>query len=597
MPSFFPFSSSRILAAVGTGALLVLIVILITGGFVIDAGPLHLSARRIGGPLAIALAAWAAIAAQGRATLTAAAASIVRFLDIHATALALIVAAAAAGAGVAYGTYSASGADGSGYVSQAALIASARIVHDEPLARQATWLQATSTFAPLGYRAGARDGELVPTYPSGLPATMAGARVMAGDLGPFLVSPMLGALAVFSTYLLGARLYSRTAGLIAAVLLSTSPIFLLQIVQPMSDVPATAWWTLAILLALLASPASAVASGVVASIALATRPNLLPLAVAPALLVAGYLRAAPRPALARAVLRLCLFAAGMVPVVAAQLWLQSHLYGKPFASGYGRAGDFFAVAGIWPNLQGYASRLLTGEAPALVLAAGSLLALVIARRRSFVAGLSPLAWPWLVVTLAVVGCYLPYVVFPEWSYLRFLLPAFPLTFVCIASLLVAATMTVPAPVRGSMLLVLVTAACSLNLVYAGREQAFNLHRYDARFRSAGRYLEAALPPNAVVLTVQESGSTHYYAHSPVVRWDLIGSDLDGTVSSLRGLGRHPVFLVEDWETPDFTSRFKTPMGQLDWRPRADIGDETRALLFDPADRETGGVEYPLDRVH
>ena len=65
MPSFSRFSSSRLPVAAGTGALLVLIVILVTGGFVIDAGPLCFSARRITGPLLLAIAAWTAAALPG----------------------------------------------------------------------------------------------------------------------------------------------------------------------------------------------------------------------------------------------------------------------------------------------------------------------------------------------------------------------------------------------------------------------------------------------------------------------------------------------------------------------------------------------------
>ena len=602
MPSFSRFSSSRILVAAGTGALLVLIVILVTGGFVIDAGPFYLSARRITGPLIIAIAAWTAAALQGRATLAASAASISEFLETHAVAFALVIAAAAGGAGVAYGTYSASGSDASGYVSQAELLASARIIQDEPLARQGNWREGTWTFAPLGYRPGQRSGELVPSYPPGLPLTMAAARRIGGELGIYLVSPLLGALAVFCTYLLGAKLYSRLAGAIAAALLATSPIFLLQIVQPMSDIPVTAWWTLAIVLALSPVPASALAAGVATGIALITRPNLLPLIAGPALAVSGLWQGAPHRTLS--IRRLIWFLAGTAPAIAVQLFLQWHLYGNPLTSGYGRVSDFFAVAGIWPNLRGYASRLLSGEAPALWMAAGSLLIIAIARRRAPARGLSratsrgfsAVASLWLVVSVAVLICYLPYVVYPEWSYLRFFLPALPLTFVLAASLLTAALTTIPASTRGLVLLTLVVTACCLNVVHASREQAFNMRRYDARYRSAGRYLDAVLPDNAVVLTVQESGSVRYYAHVPIVRWDMLGSDLDGTVAALRALGRHPVFLIEDWEKPDFASRFTlSPLATLDWAPRADIGDETRALLFDPADRDSpGGVP---DRIH
>ncbi|MDO8793224.1 MAG: glycosyltransferase family 39 protein [Vicinamibacterales bacterium] len=596
MRSFSPSSSSRILVAAGTGALLVLIVILITGGFVIDAGPLHLSARRIAGPLVIAVAAWAAAAFQGRAILAASAASISDFLDTHAVALALVIAAAAAGVGVAYGTYAASGSDASGYVSQSELLASARIIQDEPLARQGAWREGTATFAPLGYRPGQREGELVPTYPPGLPLTMAAARLIGGELGAYLVSPLLGALAMLCTYLLGARLHSRRAGAIAAALLATSPIFLLHIVQPMSDVAVTAWWTLAILLALSPAPASVIAAGIATGIALITRPNLLPLIVAPALAAAGLFRGTD-PKRSPDIRHLALFLAGTVPAVATQLLLQWHLYGNPLTSGYGRVSDFFAVAGIWPNLRGYAWRLLVGEAPALSLAAISLLALAATRRRATASSVSTILWIWLVVTVALLICYLPYVVYTGWAYLRFFLPALPLTFVLVAALLTAAMTLLPAPTRGVALLALLVTACSLNVAHASREQAFNLRRYDARYRSAGRYLDAVLPANAVVLAVQESGSARYYAHVPIVRWDLLGADLDGTVAALRALGRHPVFLVEDWEMPDFASRFKaSPMATLDWAPRADIGDETRALLFDPADRGSSS-DRSTDRVH
>jgi hypothetical protein len=55
-------SFSPIFIVVGTCALLVLIVVLITGGFVIDAGPLHFSARRWRGPLVVALIAWTSAA-------------------------------------------------------------------------------------------------------------------------------------------------------------------------------------------------------------------------------------------------------------------------------------------------------------------------------------------------------------------------------------------------------------------------------------------------------------------------------------------------------------------------------------------------------
>ena len=92
--------------------------------------------------------------------------------------MALLLAAAAAGVGVGYGTYAAAGADASGYISQAALLSSGRLAFDEPLATElGPGVESTWAVAPLGYRPGLSAGEVVPTYPPGLPFVMAVARL------------------------------------------------------------------------------------------------------------------------------------------------------------------------------------------------------------------------------------------------------------------------------------------------------------------------------------------------------------------------------------------------------------------------------------
>ena len=102
------------------------------------------------------------------------------FLDRHAAALATMLAAAAAAYGVAFGSYAAAGSDAAGYVSQAHLFASGQVAIDEPLIRQVDWPGAANWFSPLGYRPGLTPGELVPTYPPGLPLVMALALLVAG---------------------------------------------------------------------------------------------------------------------------------------------------------------------------------------------------------------------------------------------------------------------------------------------------------------------------------------------------------------------------------------------------------------------------------
>ena len=506
-----------------------------------------------------------------------------------------MVSAAAAGTGIAFGTYSASASDAAAYVSQAELFASGRLVRDEPLARQVDWPDAGWAFSTLGYRPGVDPGTVVPTYPPGLPLVMAVARV-GGEWGPFVVVPLFGALAVFCSYALGARLHSRIAGLIAATLLATSPIFLFQLVQPMSDVAATGLWALALLLAMSSQPRDTIAAGMAAGCALTIRPNLLPLALVVAIVAAGWLR--ERDASRRVVMRaLRNLAFGAMPAIVVLLLLQSHFYGSPLASGHGSFSDFFSLSSVWPNVRDYLSRLIHGESPALCLA--GLSAPHVDRR--------PASWRPHQRSGSCCRCgrgrvrsaarvLSPVPRFPDWSYLRFFLPALPLGFVVVGALMCDACATLPRSARGLTLLVALTIACSVNVQVAKTEQAFNLRRYEARYRTVGRYLDAVLPSSAVVITVQESASVHHYTHRSVLRWDLLRVDLDEAVSTLEALGRSPVLLVEDWEGQNLRARFPTSrLASLDWQPRADIGSDTRVRLFDPGDRGQSSRDVVTDR--
>ncbi len=584
------------LMLLGTGALLVLVVVLITGGFVIDAGPFHFSSRRPAAPLLILTTAWAAaFVVGGRQAAANALASLRTRLDRHAPAIAIVIAAAAAGTGVGFGTFAASAADASGYVSQSRLLAAARVSFDEPLARLLPWTNTTWVFSPLGYRPGPAPGEVVPTYPPGLPLTMAAARAIGGEWAPFFVVPLLGGIAVFCTYLLGARLHSRRAGLTAALLLATSPIFLFQLVQPMSDVPAVAWWTIALLLALSPQPGAPVAAGAAAGFALLARPNLLPVVAALAAVVCRW----PSPrCLSPQPRRLLPFAAGLVPAAGALALLQWRLYGSPLASGHGAFRDFFAISNVWPNVRVYSAHLIRGETAAIGLAVIAIVVALAARRRvreTADRSLAPAAIAAAIFGAAILLCYLPYVVFRDWFYLRFFLPAFPLAFVVVGALADRATTAFPLWARGLVLLLALTTVASINLVVARREQAFYLRDYEGRYLAAGRYVDAVLPREAVIFAVQESGSARYYAR-PVVRWDLLPVDLDTAVATLTAMHRRPVFLVEDWEATDLRMRFpSSPLARLDWPPRADIGTNVRVLLFDPADRGEPPGRFHTDR--
>jgi len=578
---------ASLLVTAGLAALSVAIVVSITGGFVIDVGPLHLSAHRLGQPLIAASLAFALGAAVSRHRVRDALAFLYQRLEAHAIAIVVVLAATTAGIGISYGTYAASGADAGGYLSEARLLGQRELAFDEPLVRRVPWPDAAWTFAPLGFRPGMRQGEIVPTYPPGLPFVMLLASLAGGEAGPFLVAPLLGAVCVIATYLLATRTHSRRAGIVAAALMSTSPVWLFQIVQPMSDVPATALWALALLAAV---SGRAVYAGVASSVALTMRPNLFPLAAAVAWIIASWPDHTWTPLSPRRLRVVATYAIAASTGLLVLAFVQWRLYGSPLASGHGTVAELFDIANIAPNVRDYAIRIARGETAALIALAGATVILVATHRQS---GASlTLAEPlrlFVATAVTVFACYLPYGVFPDWSYLRFLLPAFPAAFVVVGAVSATAAERIPLVLRGPIVVLGLVALCSLNIVIARRESVFDLWRYESRYRTAGRYLDAVLPQHAVIVTSQESASAHYYTRRPVLRWDLLLFDLDAAVDTLRRLGRHPVLLVEDWEEPAIRARFpSSALARLDWRSRARFGTTTRVRYLDPNDREDAG---------
>ena len=285
------------------------------------------------------------------------------FIDRHASAIVVVFAATAAGVGVAFGTYVAAASDPSGYLSQARLIAQGDLVVSVPLASRVDWPYPESSFAPLGYRPGLHAAEIVPTYPPGLPLAMALASLVGGENGPFLVGPLLAAVTVFGTYWLAARLHSRTAGVIAAALMASSPLLLSQVVQHMSDIPATALWTLALLAALAGRPIS---GGAVSGLAGPVRPSLLPVAGAVAIVLAIWSnrRSANRRA---TVSRSCSSPRPWLQALRSSRRSSGRSTAIRVASGHGTFSEMFAAANVLPNIRDYARRVLTGETPALAL--------------------------------------------------------------------------------------------------------------------------------------------------------------------------------------------------------------------------------------
>jgi hypothetical protein len=579
MRASFQSCSSSILVSLGTGALLVLIVVAVTGGFTIRAGLFRFSAHSAVAAAIVCAGAWLLAVALERSAAIDAAAGMFAAVNRRAAALALICAAASAGTSVAFGSYSAAGADAAGYLSQAAMLASGRVVRTEPLALSAGWPESELSFSPLGYRPGVAPGDIVPTYPPGLPLMFAAAHRLSGEFGPYLLISLLAAGAVLGAYAIGSALHSPLAGAIAAALTATSPIFIVQSLVAMSDVPATALWTLALASAVSGYRGSASVAGMLTGLAVLTRPNLIPIAlVVAAVLVrrtrdrrttdelTGGERARGERAFRDAWRPLAAFVLGGVPAAVVLVTIQWRIFGTPFASGHGSFSYLFSAANILPNVRDYTVRLVTGEWPALLLvaAAAAVLALrppgaisgrnqdspttgagggpadariataaVRFRPANGVADVASLA---ALFAAAILICYLPYGVFPDWTYLRFLLPAFPTLFAATGALAVVALSRLPPLARGITLLALVTLVGALNVGTARRLQAFELRRNEGRYETVGRYLAAALPRNVVIISVQESASAWHYTGLPVLRWDLVPVALDAAIERLRALG-------------------------------------------------------------
>jgi 4-amino-4-deoxy-L-arabinose transferase-like glycosyltransferase len=484
--------------------------------------------------------------------------------------------------GILYGTWTASGADAFGYVSQAEGWSRGDPALHVALADEAPWPDAKATFAPFGYRPDPTGRAIVPTYPPGLPLLMAPVVRLAGVHAAFVVVPVFGALLVWLTFVLGRRLDGPLSGVVAAALVATSPVVLFQVVQPMSAVPVAALWLAAWLLAAEATPGTALGAGAVASAAVLTRPNLVALVPVTALVLAVMAR------------RAALFLAAAVPGVALAALLQATWYGSPFQSGYGATRDLFAASNVWPNAVRYAGWLLATQGLLVILAPLGWHAAWHWRQE----GTSPaerarrasarlLVALGLAGSLVVVASYLPYAVFAEWHYLRFLMPALPVVLAGVAIALVSVIGRLPLAVRSVALVVLVALAAGWSIRVARTGRVFDLAAIEDRYRVTGEAVRGATTDTAVLLSLQQSGSLRFYAERDTLRWDLLDPAwLDRAVSWLEQRG-HPVFVVsEQPEDEAFRRRFAAAasIGALDWPPRIEVRGSRRVLVHAVDDR-------------
>jgi len=485
------------------------------------------------------------------------------------TWIAALCTAAALIVGIHWGTFMGTGPDASGYVSEADLWAHGALTTPAPeWGRGARWTNARWSSAPVGYLPGPAPSTLVPTYSPGLPLMMALFEVVGGRDAVFYVVPLLGALAVWASYLLGRHFAGPWAGALAALLMVCSPVFLWFLVQPMSDVPATACWAVALAFALRGGVWPAVMSGTATAVAILVRPNLVPLAAIPALLLLTTRDASIRV--------LLVFGLAAAPGAMAIAVLNQHWYGSPLQSGYGTLDFLYSTDRIWPNLVRYGSWLMATQTPLMLLGLAAPLVLRSERPERYRLALVTVAYP-----IAVFAMYAAYLMYDGWSYLRFLLPAFPAVLAGVGAVLVRKARESRRPGVAIVLVVAVTASVAFwGWRYAHREGAFRYAINEERFARAVDFVNT-LPANAILISDAYSGTLRFYTGRDVLRWGVIfPHEFDGALAYLRGRG-HPLYFVGD---PFEEKAFKAYPYRTDVAERFDRGRvQDRGYVFVASD--------------
>ena len=152
----------------------------------------------------------------------------------------------------------------------------------------------------------------------------------------------------------------------------------------------------------------------------------------------------------------------------------------------------------------------------------------------------------LVFFVMLFACYLWYVTFDTWPFLRFLLPAIPLLFILSSAVVIRAVERLPVGFRTAAVFVVCLLLPIWYVVKSNGLTAFAIQRAEHRYVAVGEGIGRALPPNIVVMSMIQSGSVRLYSGRPTLRWDMLDPKrLDADVETLRAHGYQPYLLLEE----------------------------------------------------
>jgi hypothetical protein len=472
------------------------------------------------------------------------------------------------------GAFVAGGADSSGYLSQARLWETGSVIRPESVSQKVDWLYADWTFCPVGYRPGIQKGTVVPIYSVGYPMVMGLVRRVFGARTEMYVVPIAAAGLVVCTAILGTWMGGFLVGAVASLLLATSPPFVLQSLQPMSDVPTAFWWALAAVLGRGRKVVYSVVSAAAVILAILTRPNLAPLAVPLVLLVLAGRKPEDRSSNwtgAIIILIAATLGAGLVA------YLNTTFYGAPDVSGYGAAGDLYQLTFGPVNLARYTGWLIQTETVLILATLAGVVLIAVKNELGFFTA---------AVVAIVLLSYLFYRPFDNWTYLRFFLPAYPFLFVALVSLANINAFGGRPGLRQALIVILTLVIVSAHIKFILDNDVLKTESKENKYLEVTDYVQRALPANAIFISHQYTGSLRYYTDRAILRYDWLQPDrLDYAVRTLEQLGYTPYFLLEDWEEPIFRDRFVaySRLAKLDWYPSVEFRTN-HVRVYDPAKR-------------
>jgi hypothetical protein len=174
--------------------------------------------------------------------------------------------------------------------------------------------------------------------------------------------------------------------------------------------------------------------------------------------------------------------------------------------------------------------------------------------------------------------------FRDWWYLRFVLTIFPFLFILLGAALAGLFRAAPAAIAVPALTVVLALALNFTLGFTIRLGALRVGEGEERYTAVARFIDRELPPNAIVLSMQHSGTIRFYSARMTVRYEYIPEyRFKSSLEWLTRNGFRPYILLEEWEIPRWRLHFvgDPPVANLDFRVLGELQWPANIRLFDP----------------